>query len=287
MNIERRLEALSPPCWAQIIMGGTSSAASWWGDAPPFRPAWWQWPWDWAWARGGRRRLPGLAGRGPDAHGRRPLFLPSILTALLAVTLLGPGQKSILVAVALANIPIFARLTRSQFLSIREREHVLAARAMGYATPASSSATSFPTACPPSWSRPASTSPPPSWLKHPELSGPRHPTSRRQLGENAQGEPRALPVPPLPPSSPAWPSPSPSGLQPPGRQLARQRGRFSLSQSATSGTFLPVAGHRAACPSSCPAVNFLCHTTSKKSWLPALFQYPLRLGGPTGPVCSR
>lgn len=47
--------------------------------------------------------------------------LPSILTALLAVTLLGPGQKSILVAVALANIPIFARLTRSQFLSIRER----------------------------------------------------------------------------------------------------------------------------------------------------------------------
>lgn len=58
--------------------------------------------------------------------------LPSILTALLAVTLLGPGQKSILVAVALANIPIFARLTRSQFLSIREREYVLAARAMGY-----------------------------------------------------------------------------------------------------------------------------------------------------------
>lgn len=58
--------------------------------------------------------------------------LPSILTALLAVTLLGPGQKSILVAVTLANIPIFARLTRSQFLSIREREYILAARAMGY-----------------------------------------------------------------------------------------------------------------------------------------------------------
>ena len=57
--------------------------------------------------------------------------LPSVLMALLAVTLLGPGQASILVAVSLANIPIFARLTRSLFLSLREREYVLAARAVG------------------------------------------------------------------------------------------------------------------------------------------------------------
>lgn len=57
--------------------------------------------------------------------------LPAILMALLAVTLLGPGQTSILIAVTLANIPIFARLTRSQFLSLREREYVTAARAMG------------------------------------------------------------------------------------------------------------------------------------------------------------
>lgn len=57
--------------------------------------------------------------------------LPSVLMALLAVTLLGPGQTSILVAVSLANIPVFARLTRSLFLSLREREFILAARAMG------------------------------------------------------------------------------------------------------------------------------------------------------------
>ncbi|MGI6363139.1 MAG: ABC transporter permease [Bacillota bacterium] len=57
--------------------------------------------------------------------------LPSVLMALLAVTLLGPGQASILVAVSLANIPIFARLTRSLFLSLREREFVMAARAVG------------------------------------------------------------------------------------------------------------------------------------------------------------
>jgi peptide/nickel transport system permease protein len=57
--------------------------------------------------------------------------LPSVLMALLAVTLLGPGQASILIAVSLANIPIFARLTRSLFLSLREREFVMAARAVG------------------------------------------------------------------------------------------------------------------------------------------------------------
>lgn len=57
--------------------------------------------------------------------------LPSVLMALLAVTLLGPGQASILVAVSLANIPIFARLTRSLFLSLREREFITAARAIG------------------------------------------------------------------------------------------------------------------------------------------------------------
>jgi peptide/nickel transport system permease protein len=57
--------------------------------------------------------------------------LPAILMALLAVTLMGPGQGSILVAVSLANIPIFARLTRSAFLSLRERDFVTAARAGG------------------------------------------------------------------------------------------------------------------------------------------------------------
>ena len=57
--------------------------------------------------------------------------LPSILLALVAATLLGPGQLSILVAVAIANVPIFARLVRSAFLSLREQEFVLAARAIG------------------------------------------------------------------------------------------------------------------------------------------------------------
>lgn len=57
--------------------------------------------------------------------------LPSILLALIAVTLLGPGQLSILLAVAIANVPVFARITRSAFLSLREQEFVMAARAMG------------------------------------------------------------------------------------------------------------------------------------------------------------
>ncbi|MTI96199.1 MAG: ABC transporter permease [Firmicutes bacterium] len=57
--------------------------------------------------------------------------LPAILMALLATTLFGPGQASILVAVAVANVPIFARITRASFLSLREREFVDAARALG------------------------------------------------------------------------------------------------------------------------------------------------------------
>jgi len=57
--------------------------------------------------------------------------MPAILMALLAATLLGPGQASILLAVSLANVPIFIRLTRSIFISLREREYVLAARALG------------------------------------------------------------------------------------------------------------------------------------------------------------
>ena len=83
------------------------------------------------------------------------------------MTLLGPGQKSILVAVALANIPIFARLTRSQFLSIREREYVLAARAMGYSDARIIFRHILPNCLPALLVRPASASPPPSWLKHP------------------------------------------------------------------------------------------------------------------------
>lgn len=56
---------------------------------------------------------------------------PAFLLALLAVTLLGPGQNTALAAIAVANVPVFMRITRSNFLSLRETNFVEAARAMG------------------------------------------------------------------------------------------------------------------------------------------------------------
>lgn len=56
---------------------------------------------------------------------------PALLVALLAITLLGRGLPGILLAVTVANIPVFARLTRAAFLSLREREFIAAARSLG------------------------------------------------------------------------------------------------------------------------------------------------------------
>lgn len=59
------------------------------------------------------------------------LSFPGILLALAVVAILGPGLFNIVVAVGVAGIPHFARLARSQTLSIREMEYVSAARAVG------------------------------------------------------------------------------------------------------------------------------------------------------------
>lgn len=59
------------------------------------------------------------------------LALPAILIAVAVVTVIGPGTWQVAVALAPGTAPIFARLTRSIILSEREREYVLAARALG------------------------------------------------------------------------------------------------------------------------------------------------------------
>jgi peptide/nickel transport system permease protein len=56
---------------------------------------------------------------------------PAVLSALLITAVFGPGVVMSMVAVGVVSIPIFARLTRGSFLSLREREFVLAARALG------------------------------------------------------------------------------------------------------------------------------------------------------------
>jgi peptide/nickel transport system permease protein len=56
---------------------------------------------------------------------------PAILSALLFTAAFGPGMAISMVAIGLAFVPAFARLTRGSFLELRAREFVVAAQALG------------------------------------------------------------------------------------------------------------------------------------------------------------
>ena len=56
---------------------------------------------------------------------------PPVLMAILITSILGPGIRNSIIAIGIFNIPVFARLTRGSFLSIKERDFVQAARALG------------------------------------------------------------------------------------------------------------------------------------------------------------
>lgn len=59
------------------------------------------------------------------------LTIPSFMLAILLVAIFSPSITSIVIAIAVVSWPSVARLTRAEFLSLREREYVLAFRAMG------------------------------------------------------------------------------------------------------------------------------------------------------------
>lgn len=59
------------------------------------------------------------------------LAFPSFLLAIAIITVLGPGLQSALYAIAIVNIPVFARLVRASVLSLKEQEFVSATRALG------------------------------------------------------------------------------------------------------------------------------------------------------------
>src|SRR5699024_2604681 len=59
------------------------------------------------------------------------LAFPSILLAFSVVAILGASLQNALIAIAIVNVPIFGRLVRSQVISLREEEFVMAARAQG------------------------------------------------------------------------------------------------------------------------------------------------------------
>jgi peptide/nickel transport system permease protein len=59
------------------------------------------------------------------------LAFPAILLAIVILAVLGPGATTAMLAVAIVNIPAFARLTRANVLVEKEKDYVLASRALG------------------------------------------------------------------------------------------------------------------------------------------------------------
>jgi len=56
---------------------------------------------------------------------------PAILSALLITAVFKPSVVISMVAIGVTFLPVFARLTRASFLELRDREFVVAARALG------------------------------------------------------------------------------------------------------------------------------------------------------------
>jgi peptide/nickel transport system permease protein len=61
------------------------------------------------------------------------LAFPAMLLAIAIVAVRGPGLNNTMIAVGVVFIPIFARLSRSMVLSIREQEYITAATCAGVA----------------------------------------------------------------------------------------------------------------------------------------------------------
>lgn len=76
------------------------------------------------------------------------LALPNILFAMALIAVLGRSQAAALVAVGITGIPSFARITRAQVLSLRQRDFVTAVEAIG----GSAAHNMFRTVLPNSWS---------------------------------------------------------------------------------------------------------------------------------------
>ncbi len=59
------------------------------------------------------------------------LSFPTLLLAILIVTVIGPGLWNAMAAVGVVSIPIYCRTVRGSVLTIREEDYVQAARAVG------------------------------------------------------------------------------------------------------------------------------------------------------------
>ena len=59
------------------------------------------------------------------------LAFPYILLAIAVVAILGPGLRNAMIAIAIVYVPHYARVVRGSVLSVRARDYVEAARAIG------------------------------------------------------------------------------------------------------------------------------------------------------------
>jgi ABC-type dipeptide/oligopeptide/nickel transport system permease subunit len=59
------------------------------------------------------------------------LSFPSLLLAILIVTVLGRGLINSILAIAIVSVPAYARVVRGQVLSVREQDFITADRALG------------------------------------------------------------------------------------------------------------------------------------------------------------
>ena len=79
-----------------------------------------------------------LAGYGPRWLDNALLLLldsvrsfPTIMFALAIITLTGPSINMVILVIVVTSIPVYARIVRTQTMSLKEQEFVLAARALG------------------------------------------------------------------------------------------------------------------------------------------------------------
>ena len=59
------------------------------------------------------------------------LAFPGLLVAICIIAIIGPGLENVILAVGIFSVPLFARVTRGQILSLKEQEFIVAARMMG------------------------------------------------------------------------------------------------------------------------------------------------------------
>jgi peptide/nickel transport system permease protein len=74
-----------------------------------------------------RRWLDELIMRLVDAM----IAFPNLIFLLFIIAIIGPGVTNVMIAIGLNSFPIYARLMRGQTLSLKERDFILAARALG------------------------------------------------------------------------------------------------------------------------------------------------------------